>query len=727
MNISRTQKRITGGFTLLEVLIGMVIFAIGMLALAQLQGNLSKSSADSNARSVAVNIAEETIEAARTFAQVTGGVGVNAFNNIVTGTSTTSRGGINYSVAKVVTNYYYQPPGSLNGSGTFTTTKPANQVNADMKMLQLTVSWGTGQTFQIDKSQANANLGSGSISMTDLISSITSPSGGKVLLNNTANELYGPPVNYTPGQNPDIVSIQLGQNRFKESTKPEPKVFNANERVETQFDVVTYSQDNEGATFLRREEFVAVACECTLHSPGGSTEGGLRPTLWNGNNYTEGEFVSKAYGTSNRDNSTNYQSEYCGVCCADHHDGGTGTKDDGGDTARSKYNPFRAASDYRTGADGAAALIGDHKHYQLGGITLANDGDTYYEACRLVRKDGFFRVGQDLRQEGLNSFPASYLDDGSEVTVYSGYVTGAVAGFKGAAGDGYELSPPILTTPLLTVPEVAFPGSKITNRTPLSTFVPASSPQQLRSRGIYIDYLSDELRTIISCLDSGKTGQACGVGASNSALEVIPFFDVQLTWLGRWNEYQVNVPISVSNDAAIATGNTHDRGKARLTSGSGNSDITFKVNRGNLGLTGSDPIDTTYNANLRQYPLYALAVVAAPPPVVTGWNVSGTITSNVPGVKASDVVIAFSGGTTACNRTLTGFECVVPFSGSGPTLTVSNYFKNSNTTLVACSATLPNGNPHTGTVVADNYTRFDLPQTGNITTANIYIKSGSCP
>jgi len=497
--------------------------------------------------------------------------------------------------------------------------------------------------------------------------------------------------------------------------------------VETQFDVVTYSQDNEGATFLRREEFVAVACECTLHSPGGSTEGGLRPTLWNGNNYTEGEFVSKAYGTSNRDNSTNYQSEYCGVCCADHHDGGTGTKDDGGDTARSKYNPFRAAADYRTGADGAAALIGDHKHYQLGGITLANDGDTYYEACRLVRKDGFFRVGQDLRQEGLNSFPASYLDDGSEVTVYSGYVTGAVAGFKGAAGDGYELSPPILTTPLLTVPEVAFPGSKITNRTPLSTFVPASSPQQLRSRGIYIDYLSDELRTIISCLDSGKTGQACGVGASNSALEVIPFFDVQLTWLGRWNEYQVNVPISVSNDAAIATGNTHDRGKARLTSGSGNSDITFKVNRGNLGLTGSDPIDTTYNANLRQYPLYALAVVAAPPPVVTGWNVSGTITSNVPGVKASDVVIAFSGGTTACNRTLTGFECVVPFSGSGPTLTVSNYFKNSNTTLVACSATLANGNPHTGTVVADNYTRFDLPQTGNITTANIYIKSGSCP
>ena len=79
-----------------------------------------------------------------------------------------------------------------------------------------------------------------------------------------------------PVMNPDIISIRLGDNRFKESTKPLPYVYNANERVETKFDVVTYSQNDDGATFLRREEFLAVACECELKFPSGTT-GGLRP------------------------------------------------------------------------------------------------------------------------------------------------------------------------------------------------------------------------------------------------------------------------------------------------------------------------------------------------------------------------------------------------------------------------------------------------------------------
>ncbi len=86
------------------------------------------------------------------------------------------------------------------------------------------------------------------------------------------------------------------------------------------------------------------------------------------------------------------------MCCRDHHDGGSGTKDDANDPGRSKYSPFRSSSEYMTAADGPASMIGDHKHYSIGGVGLAKtEGDTYFEACRLVRKDGFFRVAQDLR------------------------------------------------------------------------------------------------------------------------------------------------------------------------------------------------------------------------------------------------------------------------------------------------------------------------------------------
>ena len=726
MNILYGYKTRSAGYSLLEILIGMVIFALGMLALAQLQGNLSKASADSNARTVAINVAEETIEAARSFSQITAGVGANAFNNIVDATNTEYRGGINYTVSRDVTDYYYQAPASINGTGTFTTSKPTGQVNADMKLLAVTVTWNANSAFQVDQTQSTADLGSGSITLTDFISSITSPSGGKVLLNATTDALYGPPVDYSPGSNPDIVSIQLGDNRFKESTKPLPKVYNANERVETSFDVVTYSQDSEGATFLRREEFLAVACECTMRIPDSDGEGGRRPTIWNGNNYTEGEWVSKPFGESNRDNNQNYQSEYCTVCCRDHHDGGTGTEDDADDPARSKYNPFRSSADYMTADDGASGLVGDHKHYGLNGVGLADsDGDIYYEACRLVRKDGFFRVAQDLRQEGLNSFPASYLDDDGEIDTYSSYVTDSISAFTASAVNGYESSPPTLTTPANMSPAVNFPGNKTTNRTSMSS---ANSRQQLRARGIYMDYLSDELRDIIDCLgEDGATGQNCGVGASNTALEIIPFYDVQLTWLGRWNEAPVNLPISVTNDEAIQTGNTHDRGMASLTSGSGASDITFKVNRGNLGLTGSDPIDTSYLSNLRQYPLYALAVVGQPPPVVTGYQVSGTITSTVGGVKASDVEISTSNGAQ-CNRTNTGYECVIPYSASNPRMTVSNYFKQ-NKNLIACSDILGTyGASQSVSTSSDNWTRFNMPQTADITNAHIVIiESTYCP
>jgi len=226
-------------------------------------------------------------------------------------------------------------------------------------------------------------------------------------------------------------------------------------------------------------------------------------------------------------------------------------------------------------------------------------------------------------------------------------------------------------------------------------------------------------------MDGGDSGETCGVKGANSPLEVIPFYDVQLTWLGRWTEVEPNYPIDVTNDEAIQTGNTHDRGIAELTSGLGLSYITTKINNGNLGLTGTDPIDPGYIADLAGYTMHALALVVEPPVSVSGSEVNGSITSAVGGAKASDVEIETTGGAI-CNRTNTGFECIVPTLATNPRLIVSNYYKR-NKTLVACSDVLDvHETPHTGETVDQNWTRFDLPFTDKLA-ANIVIREGGCP
>lgn len=704
------RKRNDRGYTLIEVLVGMVIFAVGMLALSQLQGTLARNSTDSNARTVAVNLAEEIIEQARMFSQITADGTHVAYEDIQTRDAyVEERGGNQYTVQTVVTPYYVQPDGSVSQ------VAPIGAAHSDMKLVELTVTWND------DENTIESQMGSGSIVLRDVISSITSPSGGKVALGTTAVEAYAPPVDYNPGANPDIISIQLGENKFKESTTPLPDVIRADELVETRFDVVTYSQSDTGATFLRREEFRAVSCECTLRIPRADSEGGLRPTIWNGNDYTEGEFVSKPYGES----ANNQQSEFCDLCCRDHHDGGTGVNDDGGDPGKSLYSPFRSSAGYYN--SDYPSLEGDHKHYKrnnLGGLSLAtSDGDVYVEACRMVRKDGFWRIAQDLRQEGLNAFPANFLDQESEVDIYSDYVTDAVELYETAMGRTaqYEIEPPSLTRPANMVPSLVFPASTPATATQMS--YTGVSSQQLRSRGIYIDYMSDELRQRINCLQDGYSGSSCGVPGVTTALEVIPFYDVQLTWLSRWTETPTNFPIDVTNEA-IADDNLHSRGIATLEGGIAYTVINSAVHNSNLGLTGTDPIDPSYNYDVEAYNLHARAVDPNAPPGMTTVTISGTITSSVGGVKAADVEISFD--EAQCDRTNTGYKCVIETGAKFPRLKIYNYFKQGKD-LYGCSSVLStHGTEHSGDTPAQNWTIFNLPKNADNSLANIVIKEGAC-
>lgn len=703
-------KGLARGYSLLEVLISVVIFAIGLLALLQLQGGLTRSAADANQRTVAANLAEEIMEQRRGFSRLSVDPdGVDpAYADIVDGTTSFTRGGIEYEVTTEVDDYYYS-------GGSFSTTAPTGRALSDFKVVTLTVSWGGDiqQEFRIDNDN-RATLGSGSVSLTDVIASTTSAASARALAAGNL-DLSGPEAAYDPGSQPDVVSLSLGNNRFKESTIPLPDVTRSDELVETTFDVVTYSQLDEASHFIRREEFRAVSCECTLHVPDSSAEGGNRPTVWTGNVYETGEFVSKPYGES----ASNQQSVMCDICCRDHHDGGSGEEDDSDDPGRAHYNPFKASDEYWS--DGS--FNGDHKHYtrtNTGELQLADtDGDKYVEACRMVRKDGFFKVAQDLRAESVNDFPASYFETDGNVDTYSDFVTGGAATFEEDIGatNFYETSPPTFVEADEMDPPITFPGTTTGNATTLPTATGAES-LQLQSRGVYVDYMSDELRVAINCLDLGGSGDDCDVPGVASSLEIMPFYDVQLTWLARWGETPNNDPVDVTNEA-IETDNAHSRGMANLGAGFGYSTVNAEVHKSNLGLTGTDPIDPLYADHLMSRDHFMLAINSGTPPVLGTILVVGEITSAVGGVKASDVEISSTGAQ--CDRTNTGFECVIESGASSPRLTVSNY-KKQGKTLVGCSDVLEVQGSDTS---SNPWTRFNLPlvSTG---VANIVIKEDTC-
>lgn len=667
------------GFSLLELVIGMFIFSVGMLALASLQGQFTRSQVDASVRSVATNIAEEQIEFIRGFGLIDNDPDnlIPAYEDIQNRTFTVTRGHLDYVVIMRVADYYYDPATDL-----FSTSNTGQLKVSDFKEATVNVSWGDTPGFRISDSQSASatDLGTGSIRLTAIISSVTTQGAARSTTQVDTTSLL-PDISYTPGNNPDIVSLQLGESRFKESTSPVPRVYRLDERVETRFDVITYSQAGDDALFLRREEFIGVSCKCQMDElPLTPEQGGRLPTTWAADEYQRGHLVTKPTGVS----ASNIQSIYCDECCRDHHDGAAV----GGDTAAALYNPFRALGDYW----GSGSFQGDHKHYgrsNTGELVLAQStGDSYLEACRMVRVDGFMRVGQDFRQEGRNVFPENFLDEDSEVGAYSSWVTTSTNLFESALNGDYELTPLVFPSPPLAPTAGGFPTA-----TSLPTTLGAET-QQLRSRGVYIDYLREDLRTAIDCLrvlpEEGKAADCDSEtiqfdkSTSTNPLEMIPFFDVQLTWLNRWTENPANQPVDITNEPVL-TDNAHSRGIASNTFGSGASTVTASGHRGNQGLTDTDPITPAFSSGVKAANLVVNALTDTPPPLPGNTIIRGVISSGVSGLKATDIQV--EGDQANCNRLPDGYICEFLSSEPNVSIKIFNY-KKQNTVLAACSATI---------------------------------------
>lgn len=669
------------GFSLLEILLAIVIFVVGMLALAHLQTNLTRSATDANTRTVAAGIAEEIIEELRGFRRISTDPNgtVFAFADIDDASlaDTVPRGGINYVVTADVKGYEFN-----SDLTAVTETDPAVAgVVYDFKTIELTVTWNNNQEFLIDEGTtiSNTDMDSGFIVLKDVIHS--TPALADAVIAAEQEPVGGPIVDYTPGLNPDIVAIQLSNDaKFKESTKPKPDVIRRDELVETWFDVITYNtvtgDEGDESYFLRREEFLVVSCECTLRAAD-TDNPGFKPTTWNGKEYVEGDRVAKPYGES----ANNQQSPYCDTCCRDHHDDPSSASTD------ELYDPH--------GTWTSSSLGSNHGHYgrdNRGNLdsTAVSTGRDYVESCRMVRKDGFMRVAQDFRQEQFIALPQSYLADTAGVSAYSSYVTDAIDNFIDDLLNGD--STPDLDGPGDLSPSVTFPADATNNRMDLPVLLPASNNAQLVTRGVYVDHVTAEALALLDCLaptnlgGQGNSAEDCDAEGITSYLEIFPFFDVQTTWLSLWEDNVNGNPIAVTNEQ-LADDNSHSRGLASITSASqGDVTITSKMHRGNIGLAATDPIDPYHFTNgIADIDLFLQANGGGSPPVLTGTTFSGLIGA-VSGVQASGTTFT-GGGGVVCQQNLTQFDCIIPDDATSPTLTISGYWKNNNTDLWICEST----------------------------------------
>lgn len=364
-------SRNQGGFSLVEIMVAVVVLAIGLLGLAKFQSELTRSAAETKTRASALALAERKLEDLR------------AFSEVIT------------PATPVVDTFYFDEiaanAGGTESGGSLNLPAATYTIGGEV----YTLSWTLAAVPIAGTQEINVNVawvdldGPQSVNLTGIISS-TAPAAASPISGAAAVTIEDPQISYTPGLAPDVISIDVdtGNNRKKETSKPLPDVFHTGDYNRVTFDVVTYnSVDNE---VERREQFVSVNCLCTS-----SSGQSLTPAYTVFENITEtihdveGTLVTKNTGVV----ANNQQPLECVACCRDHSDSVTGTS-------------------------GAGETIAY-------GTTNYDPSNDYAEVCRMKYVNGKLRVFQDWNLSTLTVFADSYVSDSNPTTqtLYKTYVT----------------------------------------------------------------------------------------------------------------------------------------------------------------------------------------------------------------------------------------------------------------------------------------------------------------
>lgn len=702
------------GFSLIEALFSALILAIALLALAGFHVGAFQDSTLVKSRMAATNLAQEKLDDLRTFTLLKDDLATTAVNECAVDTTFCfSEIATNVGGAEKTSGVLALPTGLVSGfqdnfsrtwEVTCATSEPSGSAlsfgatctNAIAKLVTVEIKWKDSKG--VDQV----------VSLQSVIYSMDPASGANAAVSPVSGK--GPKISYTP--NAESVPIDIGGGKSTETSRPLPEVSGGDSRRVTLPSVV-YTGSSGSETVVAKEEFATVNCTCNLNGTGSAWT--PHRTVWNGSalEQEKGEQVSKEVGLpSGGNNNATSQDPLCVQCCRDHHDTNATTAQSGTAPGYPAYRPYASVSEFLSGT-------GNHKHYQANGDEATTPSHVYYEACRMKRVDGYWRVAADWQLIDLATYGCDYFVDNAtyqclpsaaastaKLEAYRTWLKNVLKAFVGYLGTNQSVNTASASLP--TFNSGVNPLLDIGNSDHDVNLVIGAN-KQLITRGIYADTVfKKKISGTPRAVDTDYVAAVLPVYSSSdfSKLQYLPFYDANLTLLANWSPTSLDTQgSSLAGDCSKASptydvtpspssavcvtsqaiqtisdpsvgyySDFYSRGKL-YGKVAGSTVITAKVARGNNGLTSSPSINGATDSVMPRQ------IKATIPATGTTAAVSGSITRGNSGANLANVTIkdkldtsvscVFTNPGTLSTASNAAFNCTVP-SGWVGTLTFTS-------------------------------------------------------
>jgi Tfp pilus assembly protein PilV len=649
----------SSGFSMIDVLVAIVVTATALLALAALQGALTRNAADARARSQIAAYTEGLIDQLRSSGYSSIASGTSTISPVCTATATKQQAeacaaqlaaGISKLQTTITTTTYYS-----DSTGAFSASSAPSTILGTYDQVHLVSTWidGTGQSRQFAAdtivSPIEVDQNNNALDSTALL-----PSTGNTPIVRQ----------YNPGLTAGVIPIAIGDTtNSTAATNPQPEILGKNNNQfigGVSFNVLTFTADdgtsNHESQITQNIATRVIRCNCKYGTQitSGVFAQPYRPTYWDA---SQSKYVSpsKASGSSSatgQDNGSAFvngvyspnQDTNCNICCRDHTDTGA--------TGEIRFNPWTTDNTHYRWATTAATT--------MTAVPSTDSTNAYVNACRLIIVDGVYSVATDMQNYffGLvatdtasnTSAPSgststntasSPLPTSTSKTNYQNFVVDyLLRSGGGSVGTGtllttsttltssnYPLNSPsgpksgnaaaglYITDGLASSGGVSVPNNinigYVTPSGKTASCIPTGNQdcRYMHARGLYVDHLEPVTLTALNnALSTCKSSTSTDL--QDCVFPLLPFTTINLTQLADWSENHSGSgtasDVTVTN--TVLTGGDPDqplRGVvSALSTGTNNTTDNAVANIGlsNSGIIGtasqSGVSDTDENTNL---------------------------------------------------------------------------------------------------------------------------------